>query len=45
MIEATEQSNQLIPPEIVNVIKLKDFLQTFDETQKFYLRMLILKKT
>ena len=34
MIEATEQSNQLVPPEIKNVIKLKDFLKTFDETSK-----------
>ncbi len=31
VIEATEQSNQLVPPEITEVIKLKDFLQTFDE--------------
>ena len=34
VIEATEQSNQLVPPEITNVIKLKDFLKTFDETSK-----------
>ena len=34
VIEATEQSNQLVPPEIVDVIKLKDFLQTFDENSK-----------
>ena len=34
VIEATEQSNQLIPPEIIDVIKLKDFLQTFDENSK-----------
>ncbi len=34
VIEATEQSNQLVPPEIANVIKLKDFLQTFDENSK-----------
>ena len=34
VIEATEQSNQLVPPEIVNVIKLKDFLKTFDENSK-----------
>ena len=26
VVEATEQSNQLIPPEISQVIKLKDFL-------------------
>ena len=34
VIEATEQSNQLAPPEIIDVIKLKDFLQTFDENSK-----------
>ena len=34
VIEATQQSNQLVPPEITNVIKLKDFLKTFDETSK-----------
>ena len=34
VIEATEQSNQLVPPEIEDVIKLKDFLKTFDETSK-----------
>ncbi len=34
VIEATEQSNQLVPPEITNVVKLKDFLKTFDETTK-----------
>ena len=34
VIEATEQSNQLVPPEIVDVIKLKDFLQTFNENSK-----------
>ncbi len=34
VIEATEQSNQLVPPEIIDVIKLKDFLKTFDETSK-----------
>ena len=34
VIEATEQSNQLVPPEIVDVIKLKDFLQTFDANSK-----------
>ena len=34
VIEATEQSNQLVPPEIAEVIKLKDFLQTFDENSK-----------
>ncbi len=34
VIEATEQSNQLVPPEITKVIRLKDFLKTFDETSK-----------
>ena len=32
VIEATEQSNQLVPPEITDVIKLKDFIKTFDES-------------
>ena len=34
VIEATEQSNQLAPPNISDVIKLKDFLLTFDEDSK-----------
>ena len=34
MIEATQQSNQLVPPEITNVIKLKDFLKTFNKNSK-----------
>ena len=34
VIEATEQSNQLVPPEIIDVIKLKDFLQTFNKNSK-----------
>ena len=34
VIEATEQSNQLVPPEITDVIKLKDFLKNFNETSK-----------
>ena len=34
VVEATEQSNQLVPPEITDVVKLKDFLKTFDETSK-----------
>ena len=34
VIEATEQSNQLIPPEITEVIKLKDLLKNFDESSK-----------
>jgi 16S rRNA (uracil1498-N3)-methyltransferase len=32
--EATEQSNQLSPPKISEVIKLKDFLNTLDESSK-----------
>ncbi len=34
IIEATEQSNQLSPPEISEKIKLKDFLKNLDETTK-----------
>ncbi len=34
VIEATEQSNQLIPPEISQVTKLKDFLNNLDGTTK-----------
>ena len=34
VIEATEQSNQLMPPEITDVIKLKDFLKIFEENSK-----------
>ena len=34
VIEATEQSNQLIPPEISKVIKLKDFLNNLDSSTK-----------
>ena len=34
VIEATEQSNQLVPPEITDLIKLKDFLNSFNETSK-----------
>ena len=34
VIEATEQSNQLSPPEISEKIKLKDFLKNLDETTK-----------
>ena len=34
VIEATEQSNQMAPPEIVKTIKLKDFLQNLDPTTK-----------
>ena len=34
VIEATEQSNQLSPPKILQVTKLKDFLNNLDETSK-----------
>ena len=34
VIEATEQSNQLVPPEITNITKLNDFLKTFNENSK-----------
>jgi len=35
VIEATEQSNQLNPPEISKVIKLKEFLEKLDNESKF----------
>ena len=34
IIEATEQSNQLVPPEISEIIKLKDFLKNLDRSTK-----------
>ena len=34
IIEATEQSNQLSPPKIFEVTKLKDFLDNLDGTSK-----------
>ena len=34
VVEATEQSNQLAPPEISNVIKIKDFLKNLDSSSK-----------
>ena len=34
VIEATEQSNQMVPPKILKTIKLKDFLQNLDGTTK-----------
>tara|TARA_Y100001970_G_scaffold289214_1_gene418837 strand:+ start:2013 stop:2723 length:711 start_codon:yes stop_codon:yes gene_type:complete len=34
VIEATEQSNQLVPPEIADVIKLRDFLKNLDPNIK-----------
>ena len=35
VIEATEQSNQLNPPKVSEVIKLKDFLEKLDSGTKF----------
>ena len=34
VIEATEQSNQLVPPQISDVVKLKDFLKSFNKSSK-----------
>ena len=34
VIEATEQSNQLIPPEISKIVKLKDFIYSLDGSSK-----------
>ena len=34
VIEATEQSNQLVPPEILEITKLKDFLNNFESVSK-----------
>jgi 16S rRNA (uracil1498-N3)-methyltransferase len=34
VIEATEQSNQLSPPEISEIVKLKDFLKNLDVSTK-----------
>ena len=36
VIEATEQSNQLSPPEISKIIKLKDFINNLNETSKLF---------
>ena len=35
VIESTEQSNQLNPPKISKVVKLKDFLEKLDNESKF----------
>ena len=35
VIEATEQSDQLNPPEISKIIQLKDFLEKIDNKSKF----------
>ena len=34
VVEATEQSNQLMPPKISKVVKLKDFLKNLDSSSK-----------
>ena len=34
IIEATEQSNQMFPPEILEVVELKDFLKNLKDTTK-----------
>ena len=34
VIEATEQSNQLIPPEISKIVKLKDFIYSLNSSNK-----------
>ena len=34
VIEATEQSNQLVPPEILKVVKLNDFLKSSEANSK-----------
>ena len=39
VIEATEQSNQLIPPEISKTIKLKDFISNLDNSTQLFLLM------
>tara|TARA_B100000965_G_scaffold254777_1_gene214505 strand:- start:48 stop:758 length:711 start_codon:yes stop_codon:yes gene_type:complete len=36
VIEATEQSNQLRPPEISKIIKLKDFLDNLNDANKLF---------
>ena len=36
VIEATEQSNQLSPPEILKITKLKDFINNLNKTSKLF---------
>ena len=36
VIEATEQSNQLSPPEILKITKLKDFINSLNKTSKLF---------
>ena len=36
VIEATEQSNQLVPPEILDTITLKDFIKDLNESSKLF---------
>jgi len=34
VIEATEQSNQMLPPSIEKIVKLENFIQSFDEKKQ-----------
>ena len=36
VIEATEQSNQLTPPEILKIVKLNDFLKSLEANSKLF---------
>ena len=36
VIEATEQSNQFSPPEILKIIKLKDFINNLNSSNKLF---------
>ena len=45
VIEATEQSNQFIPPEISKTIKLKDFINNLNETSKLFFADINSKET
>ena len=36
VIEATEQSNQLVPPEISNTVTLKDFIKNLNGSSKLF---------
>ena len=45
VIEATEQSNQLSPPEISKITKLKDFVNNLNETSKLFFADINSKET
>ena len=45
VIEATEQSNQLSPPEISKITKLKDFINNLNETNKLFFADINSKET